>query len=318
VAGVIFELFNFATMESLETIQEYYEATCRSMPLDLQRGSGLTRHFNVFLRNNCFKTLPFIRRDYYKICLCKGNAILFTEKGEVEVKTPTLFFSSPRVRFGWRNISEEQQGYVCVFNEVFVTPGIRADLKRLHQVFEKDIYPLVPLTEAQYEQLAGYFGSMASEYKECYAFKDELIRHLLKVIILTGIKIRGELAPVDNQERKDFQVGRFLDLLDSQFPIDSPRNTIDLKTPADFAGRLNIHINHLNHLIKLHTGKTTGQLIAEKKIAEALSLLKNTDWTVQEISASLGFEYPQYFNLFFKRQTGKNPKAYRSRLVAHI
>ena len=305
-------------METLETIQQYYESTCRSMPLDLQRGNGLTRHFNVFLRSNCFKTLPFIRRDYYKICLCKGNAILFTEKGEVAVNTPTLFFSSPLVRFGWRNISEEQDGYVCVFNEVFVTPGIRAELKRLSQVFEKDVYPLVPLTGQQYDQLSGYFSTMASEYKECFELKDEIIKHLLKVVILSGMKIRQSLAPVNTGERKDYLVGRFLDLLDSQFPIDSPRNTIHLKAPADFAGELNIHINHLNHIIKANTGKTTGQLIAEKKIAEALSLLKNTDWTVQEISGSLGFEYPQYFNLFFKRQTGKSPKTYRSLFVSHI
>lgn len=305
-------------MEDLETIQQYYESTCRGLPLDLQRGNGLTRHFNVFVRNNCFKTLPFIRRDYYKICLCKGNAILFTEKGEIEVNKPTLFFSSPLVKFGWRNISEEQQGYICVFNEVFVTADIRAELKRLNQVFEKDIYPLVALTDQQYDQLSGYFATMADEYKDCFEFKDEMIRHLLKVVILSGMKIRKSLSPVRLAERKDYLVGRFLDLLDSQYPIDSPRNTIHLKAPADFASELNIHINHLNHIIKANTGKTTGQLIAEKKIAEALSLLKNTDWTVQEISGSLGFEYPQYFNLFFKRQTGKSPKTYRSLFVSHI
>jgi len=315
---LFFEFFNDKPMEPFETIKDYYETTCRSLPLDLQRGSGLTRHFNVFLRNNCFKTLPFVRRDYYKICLCKGNAILFTEKGEVEVNSPTLFFSSPLLKFGWRNVSEEPKGYVCVFNEVFVTPGIRAELKRLHHIFEKDVYPLVPLTEAQYEQLERYFSTMASEYRDCFEFKDEMIKHLLKVILLTGMKIRKALAPVKLGERKDYQVGRFLDLLDSQFPIDSPRSTVHLRTPADFANALNIHINHLNHLIKTNTGKTTGQLIAEKKIAEALSLLKNTDWTIQEISTSLGFEYPQYFNLFFRRQTGKSPKAYRSLFVSNL
>ncbi|HTN37709.1 MAG TPA: AraC family transcriptional regulator [Arachidicoccus sp.] len=305
-------------MEELETVRQYYENTCRKMPLDLQRGNGLTRHFNVFVRSNCFKTLPFRRRDYYKISLVRGKAVLYTEKGEMTINKPALLFSSPYVKFGWRNISDEQTGYVCVFNEIFVTQDIRAELKRLIQLFENDIYSLVELTDQQYGLFSTYFATMSEEYKDCFEYKDEIIQHLMKVIILTAMKIRQSLSPVPKVEKQDMLVGRFLDLLDSQFPIDSPRHSIKMKAPADFALNLNIHINHLNHIIKTNTGKTTGQLIAEKKIAEALSLLKNTEWTIAEIGASLGFEYPQYFNLFFRRQTGKSPKAYRALFLANV
>ena len=305
-------------MEPLETLQQYYENTCRATALDLQRGGGLTRHFNVFVRDNCLISLPYTRRDYYKICLCKGKAMLYSEKGELEVTRPTLFFSGPQLQFGWRNISEQQQGYVCVFNEVFVTADIRAELQLLNQVFESDHYPLVALSDEQFEQIGSYFETMVKEYKGDFEYKEAMIRQILKLIILSGIKIRQSLSPLKPLERKELLVGRFLDLLDAQFPIDSPRSIIGLKAPADFAVELGVHINHLNHIIKAHTAKTTGQLIAEKKMAEALSLLKNTDWPVSQIGRSLGFEYPQYFNLFFKKQTGSSPKAYRSLLASHI
>lgn len=305
-------------MEELETIQQYYELTCRQLPLDLQRGNGLTRHFNVFHRSSCFGTLPFRRRDYYKISLCHGKAVLYTEKGEVCINKPALLFSSPFVKFGWKNISEDQAGYVCVFNEVFVTPDIRMELKRLAHLFENDIYSFVELTDQEFDLFHHYFKVMAGEYKDCFEFKDEMIQHLMKLIILSAMKIRQSKAPVAKVEKHEQAVGRFLDLLDSQFPIDSPRHSINMRTPADFARELNVHINHLNHVIKANTGKTTGQLIAEKKIAEALSLLKNTDWTIAEIGFSLGFEYPQYFNIFFKRQTGRSPKVYRDAVQADI
>jgi AraC-like DNA-binding protein len=46
-------------------------------------------------------------------------------------------------------------------------------------------------------------------------------------------------------------------------------------------------------------------------MAEALSLLRNTDWTIAEIAESLGFDYPQHFHNFFKKQTGLGPREYR-------
>jgi AraC-like DNA-binding protein len=41
----------------------------------------------------------------------------------------------------------------------------------------------------------------------------------------------------------------------------------------------------------------------------------HTDWGVGEIAYSLGFEYPTYFNNFFKKHTGTTPLTFRR---AHV
>ena len=51
--------------------------------------------------------------------------------------------------------------------------------------------------------------------------------------------------------------------------------------------------------------------IAERVAKEAKALLRHTDWNIADIAYSLGFEYPAYFNNFFKKQTTLNPKAFR-------
>ncbi|WP_291108838.1 helix-turn-helix domain-containing protein [Dysgonomonas sp. UBA7710] len=63
------------------------------------------------------------------------------------------------------------------------------------------------------------------------------------------------------------------------------------------------------------TGKSTTTHITERIIAEAKALLQHTDWNIAEIAYALGFEYPTYFNNFFKRQTGTNPKSLRQEMV---
>jgi AraC family transcriptional activator of pobA len=51
--------------------------------------------------------------------------------------------------------------------------------------------------------------------------------------------------------------------------------------------------------------------IAERVITEAKALLRHTDWSINDIAYALGFEYPSYFNNFFKKHTGTNPKSIR-------
>ncbi|WP_343704528.1 helix-turn-helix transcriptional regulator [Chitinophaga sp.] len=304
-------------MDAPETLQQYYEITRRQVPEELQR-AGHTRHFNVLLRKNCMLTMPFGRRDYYKICLSRGQAVLYTEKGEVAVTRPTLFFSNPVIKFGWRNISRDQEGYVCLFNELYVSAELKRELKKLGRLFENEVYSLVTLSDEEYDLFHQYFRLMAEEYAGHFEYKDEVIQSLLKLIIFTAMKIHLASHPSAKAERQGQLVDRFLDALDAQFPIDSPRNPIRMKTPADFADHLNIHVNHLNHTIKSATGKTTSELIAGKRTAEAMALLKNTEWTIAEIGAGLGFDYPQYFNAFFKKQTGKSPKSYRLTLLENL
>jgi AraC-like DNA-binding protein len=53
--------------------------------------------------------------------------------------------------------------------------------------------------------------------------------------------------------------------------------------------------------VKQVTGKSTTTHIAERIITEAKALLLHTDWTVSQIAYALGFDYPTYFNNFFKK-----------------
>ncbi|GAA4307231.1 AraC family transcriptional regulator [Compostibacter hankyongensis] len=300
-------------METIETLAQYYEMTCRKLPVDLQRGDRLTRHFNVFRRNKCFGIMPFRRRDYYKISLCRGDAVLYTDKGEVKIDYPAIFFSNPAVKFGWHNISKEQQGFVCLFNELYVNAELKQELKRLDRLFEGEVYSFVKLTDEQYGLLSRYFTIMLDEYNDAFEFiyKEDVIQHILRLILYTTMKIYLSSRPGRKEEKQHMIVSRFIDLLDGQFPVDSPRHPIQLITPSDFASHLHIHVNHLNHLIKHYSGKPTSRLILEKRLSEAISLLRNTDWSIAEIAESLGFAYPQYFNHFFKTQTGMSPREYR-------
>ena len=100
--------------------------------------------------------------------------------------------------------------------------------------------------------------------------------------------------------------------MERQFPLETPRQHLRLRTATDYAGHLAVHVNHLNRVLKETTGHTTTALIGGRVAQEAKLLLKHTSWTVSEIADGLGFADVAHFCNFFKRQTGLVPGDFRN------
>jgi AraC family transcriptional regulator, transcriptional activator of pobA len=145
--------------------------------------------------------------------------------------------------------------------------------------------------------------------------KNDLLYHYLSLVILYANKAQT----LENDESSTNAAVRittkFINLLENQFPVMSPDISISLKYPQDFADLLSIHVNHLNKSTKEVLQKTTSEIISDRLLQEARSLLQNTDWSISEISNSLGFEYPSHFNSFFKKHTKLTPSAIRNTLT---
>lgn len=118
-----------------------------------------------------------------------------------------------------------------------------------------------------------------------------------------------------NSNANDRITALFAELLERQFLIESPLQRMKLRSPADFAANLSVHINHLNRSLKSVTGKTTSQLIAERILQEARVLLKHTDWNISQIGYCLGFDEPSHFITFFRKNVQLTPKAFRDTAI---
>ena len=153
------------------------------------------------------------------------------------------------------------------------------------------------------------------EQQTNYAYKDDLIRNYIHLIIHEALK----LQPSENYDQNKNAAARltavFLELLKRQFPVETMDRPLLLKTAQDYASKLNVHVNYLNRAVKEVTGKPTTAHIADRIISEAKALLQHTTWNIADIAYALGFEYPTYFNNYFKRITGTNPKALRTQEV---
>jgi AraC family transcriptional activator of pobA len=298
-------------MQPIETLEEFY----KRHPVDNQKvfaenntGQG---HFNVFMRKPCVLRTPFSRRDFYKIALVIGNGKLIYSDKQVVIDRPALVFSSPSVPSSWETGSGPQSGWFCLFTHSFIESHEHKSALQDFPLFKVGGSHIIFPDEAQLAFLTGTLGRMMEEMDSDYAGKYDLLRNYLRIIMHEALKI----TPVNTVETNTSAAARitaqFLELLERQFPIDSPEQFLKLKTAHDFAQTLAVHTNHLNRSIKEVTGKTTTRHISERILKEALALLKHTDWNIAQIANGLGFEEPAYFTNFFKKYTGSAPATSR-------
>ena len=80
---------------------------------------------------------------------------------------------------------------------------------------------------------------------------------------------------------------------------------------TEIAGVLHYDTAWLSREIKRRTGKNYTDLVQDKRLSQALWLLKNTDKKVDEIAVAVGYENISYFHRLFAERYGQSPKKLR-------
>ncbi|GAB4014301.1 helix-turn-helix domain-containing protein [Spirosoma koreense] len=286
-----------------QTVDAVFEANSVNLKL---------RGFNVYPVDIPASGAPtYRRRDFYKIILSTAHMVIHYANCSVEVNGPFLFFGNPHIPYSVELLSPRQIGYSCLFSEQFLKAVERSESIQTSPLFRIGGTPILPLTADQVVVFDELFNKMLSEQDGQYPFKDELIRNYIQLVVHEALKIQPSDTLIQHKSAASRMAALFLDLLERQFPIDSPEQPLTLRTAQDYADRLSVHVNHLNRSVKEITGKPTTNHIAERIASEAKALLQHTDWSIAQIAYGLGFDYTTHFNNYFKRVTGSIPKSFR-------
>lgn len=297
-------------MEQQETFEEFYEEKLKREVCSL---SSDELQFNLLTFADCLeKNIRYRRRDYYKVTYTTGHHIIHHSDRSYEVNGPTMVFFSPEIPYTIEspNYCEKNSRYF-IFRERYFNEYFRRNIKDF-PVFVAGHNAAYALDEAQENKVNMHFEKMQQELSSDYIFKHDLIRQHIAELVHMALKLRPGHHALEQVDAKVRLTAVFTELLERQFPIAPPfKQRFEMRSPGDYAQKLNVHVNHLNHVLKLTTGKTTSQHISEKMAVEARILLKHSKYNISEISYSLGFVNSAHFNHFFKKQTGFSPKSFR-------
>lgn len=256
-------------------------------------------------------TASYSRKDFYKISLVTGNTSYFYQGTEYRLNAGewALVFTNREVPYRWEVHEGICSGYACMFTEDFLP--LHTHLRPADwAVFNGDAQYVFKLNESDQSHFTGLFQKMLQEQASTYMHKYDLLFLYVLECIHGALKLQPE--PEHKSAAASARLANaFKSLLAGQFPLAYPNQQVGLRTPQQFAEKLAVHTNSLNRALKEATGKTTTQLINERLMLEARALLVHSNWTISQISNSLGFEEPTHFARAFRAYSGHPPSSLR-------
>jgi len=259
------------------------------------------------LRNSRL-TAPPNRWSYHRICfVTHGEGELITGIYKFKARKNTLFVIPSRVISSSKSWTTDTRGYVLLFNiEFFLENNFSHHFISNKKLLTASIQPYIHLQEEEAEEVTRIFESILLEKKLNDSRNNELIAVKILELLNLGERLFEQSQDMATTLPLADIIKRFVDLLDIHY---SKEHSVRF-----YADQLSLHPNHLNALIKKHTGISAKESIQNRILLEVKHLLHSTKLPIKQISNQMGFNDPNYFTTFFKRSENQSPVNYRSNL----
>lgn len=201
------------------------------------------------------------------------------------------------------DINRKAKGKIICFTEDFFS--LRYNNNILHQFsfLRYEAKPYMRLTNEQKAKWDILAKLLSKEFSINNRETKKVLRSYLNIVLFELERVYNPTGFVKRKNFKNEKVHEFEQLIDKYFETK--------KMPSDYAELLHISPNYLNKISKEETGQTAGNLIRKRITIEAKRLLHYTNYSVNEIANTLGFENASYFVTFFKKQTETTPEQFR-------
>lgn len=250
--------------------------------------------------NMLLKSEPIVV-DFYRISI----KINFIDRSTPNGKPITaVFFNSPELPAGW-NADPSYTGMYVQLSKRFIEENRFLFKTYLDYGQHEALY----LTEKEVLEISTIFDLMFKYYESDKKHFGVLLSYVNVLVSLVEAFYRRQFSTDPKQYNRittDFQQ-------DLNEYYNQPVN--QLPSVQYFADKLGLTSNYLGDIVKHFTQKSAIETIHDFVIKKAKELLENrSDLNNTEIAYELGFEYPNYFSKFFKKQVNLTPKEYRSLL----
>jgi AraC-like DNA-binding protein len=242
--------------------------------------------------------------QHIKILFLPKNSIIQIDFQEFRIETDSLLFINPKVVI---NPLGTTAGMLLHFNRDFYCIEIHDQEVACDGILYNNVFeiPFISLNESQSDHIQKIILEIQEEMKSEDSSTEEMLRILLKLIILKSIRIwkqQHQLEQDDQQTDVQF-LRKFSKLVEQHYKTHH--------TVADYAEMLFLTPKNLSKKIGLLSKDTPNDIIKNRIILESKRLLAHTAMTVKEIAFSLNYEDDAYFIRFFTKNTGISPLSFR-------
>lgn len=241
--------------------------------------------------------------DFFLFVFCtKGHGTHTVDFIEYEFKPNRLFILTPGQIHNW-NLSEDIQGSILFFNPAFYFAKFpyKSPLE-LPLLRKTSSINFVDFDDVNGLEIQILFQNLTDIYQSKLGSRDDIFASYLNIVIH---KMHDNLPIISSKvsESKFHYIYKFETQLEQYFKTE---NKVGF-----YAQSIGVSPEHLNRLCKDYFLKSCKKIINERVALEAMRMLSQNTFTIQNIAEDLSFSDLSNFVKFFKRECGITPAKFR-------
>jgi len=244
-----------------------------------------------------------VKTLFYRISILFNDSMDFSiNNGPFQTSRPcTLCFFSPFHAVSARQISN-LKGQSIQFSESFMHSAYESS--RFHEDFpffwsDNNVFFI---TEEEASPLIQLGERINSEYNALSRYADIVVRDYLHIFLILAKRIIGTREAVEDISADYALFRQFFMLVNTSWPV--------IRSVEQAAKALAVTPAHLWLIVKRLSGQTPLEIINQRVLRDAQTMLLHSELNVSEICFRLEFREKPHFTRFFKNLTGLSPVEY--------
>lgn len=280
----------------------------------------LHQPFEVYMADmDCWSERPLIYHFFEIVRIMDGTGTRETNRNRFPYGPGSIFLFTP---LDCRGFDVDTPTRFCSirFSEVFLSEykteqdkeRVTAWLKQLETIFAQHnrFEGLLIRNESDCRMIASLISHLVGEYEQRQPGHEENLRHLVTLILNVITRNVHDRRATDSQHfEKEALIDRIL--LHIQRHIANPD-----KLRVDYlAGQFNLSPNYVGEYFRKYTGESLQSYVASSRIKLVSQRLTQSNLTISEIAAELGYTDESHLSRQFRKHHGTSPTAFRKGLT---
>lgn len=263
----------------------------------------------VFLKyisaDNSVPIVDYVHRDDYYLFLFieKGEVRLSVDFEEYDIKGPAVHCVLPGQVHQPIAYNENCKSWVLIADSMLVKQKFRVIFENASLI--KNKAGLDEDTVSDLKCCASILHRRLNEDEQ--PIEQDVVHSLLSAYIGIIAEAHRKGSPASTNKRYAVIAHQFKDLLSVNYKT--------IKSPSQYAYKLNISPVYLNEAVKKATGLTVTECIQNEVTTQAKRLLFYTDLNVRQIAAELGYDDCAYFTRLFTKVSSLSPTEFRAKYL---
>lgn len=241
-------------------------------------------------------------------CL-NGNLTMNARERNLKIGVGDVLVCPPNVRIDSCTFTDDFRCQILCLSDHLVQGLLRDRIEVWHHAIYVNQINVISTSPLSQEEFTFYFSLIRSKLQNNDRQPPyEILQALLRALLLELCFLLEDLHGM-NKEHKLSQgkllFNRFLGLISNNKVKRQPINL--------YASQLAITPKYLTMLCLKYSDKTASEWVSQYTIEEIRYYLRNTELSIKEISAKMGFANMSHFGSYVRKHLGMSPSEYREK-----